>query len=53
MIADNRWARWGAHSETGRTDGAPIKNKSISKKLLSFKKSFVRAILGMEKINHD
>ena len=32
MIADNRWSRWVAHSEPGRTDGAAIKNKLVSKK---------------------
>jgi hypothetical protein len=32
MTADNRWSRWVAHSEPGRTDGAAIKNKLVSKK---------------------
>jgi hypothetical protein len=32
MIADNRWSRWVAHSEPGRTDGAVIKNKLVTKK---------------------
>jgi hypothetical protein len=31
MIADNRWSRWVVHSEPGRTDGAAIKNKLVSK----------------------
>jgi hypothetical protein len=38
MIADNRWSRWVAHSEPRRSDGAAIKNKLVSKKIIIIQK---------------